>query len=455
MFKSMGTSFNKTKQNLFSKKKKLDKERIIEDDQNATNGETVAGSSAMTQPLGDLAINGNPIRLTGSLIPSNSISVPKWGSTESSRNNTTDKHLNTLTMHKLLTFGWIRSYCMPRHNTKSDHIPTNVLETCFEFIYIERIVFCFIASHSIQAVDIHNVYKTQYQSSPQVNVGYDTNGICIYSGSHIVFPSDITSKHHINTLNRSYHTIFKCGSLNSKTSTAMIIPKQQFRSKYSPSNDNIMAAYEWRLPEMPSDIAAYGNTVSFSSLNGLISIGGTQPDIFLGAGSYSGVFQLKWNDQMTMKEVSWRALRRMNTGRAHASSTFFSSPEGTQQLFVCGGDLNGSVEVYSFDKNQWTDVANTNVSRECAGIYYEAYENVIYLGGGHGAQKKIEWYDITKDEWNIFPDRCCNHDFYPSLFVSCYHYDILYIISPKSNLCEYIDRREGKKWNILYDKEMH
>ena len=45
-------------------------------------------------------------------------------------------------------------------------------------------------------------------------------------------------------------------------------------------------------------------------------------------------------------------------------------------------------------------------------------------------------------------------DFYPSLFKSSFHYDILYIISPKSNLCEYIDKREGK-WEIIHEYELH
>ena len=121
--------------------------------------------------------------------------------------------------------------------------------------------------------------------------------------------------------------------------------------------------------------------------------------------------------------------------------------------------MNGSVEVYDFEGNRWLDVANTNVSRECAGIYHDSSENLIYLGGGHGAQRKIECFDMHKNEWNIFPSTLSMHDFYPSLFKSSYHFDILYIVSPKSNLIEYIDIREGKwnnaKWNILYDHELH
>ena len=227
----------------------------------------------------------------------------------------------------------------------------------------------------------------------------------------------------------------------------------------------MLDAYIWNLPPMPQTLGSFGNTVSYSNVHGLVTIGGVQPDVFLGAGSYSGAFQLKWTqnrhhqDEEKEAALKWKSLRRMNTGRAHASSTFFTDYSGTEYLFICGGDLNGSVEVYNFETNTWRDVANTNVSRECAGICYDNFENQIYLGGGHGAQQKIEMYNIERDEWNIFPSTKCNHDFYPSLFKSSFHYEILYIVSPKSNLCEYIDKREGKwnnaKWDIIYDHELH
>ena len=67
----------------------------------------------------------------------------------------------------------------------------------------------------------------------------------------------------------------------------------------------------------------------------------------------------------------------MSIGRAHACSTFFTDADGIEYLFACGGDLNGSVEVYNFSKNKWSDVANTNVSRECAGIFYDAFDDIV------------------------------------------------------------------------------
>ena len=221
----------------------------------------------------------------------------------------------------------------------------------------------------------------------------------------------------------------------------------------------MLEAYVWDLPPLPQQIASFGNSVAYSNQHGLVSVGGTQPDIFLGAGSYSGSFQLKWDIDNDEKDnntnLRWNTLRRMNTGRAYASSCFINLESGKEVLFICGGDLNGSCELFDFDTNLWReDIANNNVSRECAGIYYDKFENQIYLGGGHGAQKKIECYDIYKNEWNIFPNTQENHDFYPSLFKSSFHYDILYIISPKSNLCEYIDKREGK-WEIIHEYELH
>merc|ERR1719410_3232939 len=51
--------------------------------------------------------------LTSSLIPSNSVSVSNKIKNQgiTLQNNTSDKHLNTMPMHKLLCVGWIRSNC--------------------------------------------------------------------------------------------------------------------------------------------------------------------------------------------------------------------------------------------------------------------------------------------------------------------------------------------------------
>merc|ERR1719295_947307 len=109
-------------------------------------------------------------------------------------------------------------------------------------------------------------------------------------------------------------------------------------------------------------------------------------------------------------------MERMSSGRAFASSTLFADKEGVQRLFVCGGDLNGSVEVYDFEEGTWTDMANTTVSRESAGIYHDAQGDCIYLGGGHGAQRKVECFDLWRSEWRICPDTNVDHDFYPAMF---------------------------------------
>merc|ERR1719410_1228952 len=137
--------------------------------------------------------------LTSSLIPSNSVSVSTKLKMQgvTLQNNTSDKHLNTMPMHELLCFGWIRSKCRELADSAkmADSIPLNVLNLCFDYFYIERILFCFIASETekisaIQAIDVNNIYETQYKSSNAINIGYDTNGICIdSSGMHL--PSGI------------------------------------------------------------------------------------------------------------------------------------------------------------------------------------------------------------------------------------------------------------------------
>ena len=155
-----------------------------------------------------------------------------------------------------------------------------------------------------------------------------------------------------------------------------------------------------------------------------------------------------------LDQMRWEELDRMNSGRAFASSTFFVDKGGDERLFVCGGDLNGSVETFDFGEGRWSDMANTNVSRESAGIYYDAMGDCIYLGGGHGAQRKVECFDLWRSEWRICPDTNVDHDFHPSMFRKTPYSKVLFIVSPKANLCEYMDERE-EKWKIMYDQEFH
>ena len=184
------------------------------------------------------------------LIPSNSKSHSSLNTPKPQRelrNNTTDKHLNTLAMHKLLCFGWIRQNCLPSseddNNEDKKEISINILEICFEFIYIEKMMFCFIASENekistLQAIDINNIYKSQFQLSRDLNIGYDTNGICIYSEKNIKLPSLIKNKYSLNTIKNRYHCIFKCGSEKSRDSRCLIIPQSQFAYNANKSNYN-------------------------------------------------------------------------------------------------------------------------------------------------------------------------------------------------------------------------
>lgn len=236
--------------------------------QNQENTGSSSGSSVNHQQqhpyLNTLNVNINEINtgLTSSLIPSNSKSTSSYNKANGTpqpqlrpiRNNTTDKHLNTLNMHKLLTFGWIREHCIKliqqtEDDNDNDNIPEIILEKCFEFMYIERILFCFIASESekistLQAIDVNNIYKTQFTLSKDINIGYDTNGICIYSENNMIFPSNITQKYELDYIKNRYHCIFKCGSQINRESKCLIIPQAQFeystnKQSYNASKTNI------------------------------------------------------------------------------------------------------------------------------------------------------------------------------------------------------------------------
>merc|ERR1719356_791628 len=102
-------------------------------------------------------------------------------------------------------------------SSTAKHIPSKVLDICFEYVYTTHILFCLIAAadenvkiSAIQALDVNNIYRTQYKTSDKVNIGWDTNGLCIHS-SHINFPSCIKQK-----FRSPHHTIFKVGSKTSR-----------------------------------------------------------------------------------------------------------------------------------------------------------------------------------------------------------------------------------------------
>ena len=290
--------------------------------------------SEITQSTLSVKVSGSSSKdilnssLNSSLIPSNSASVSKLKNRTTLRNNTSDKHLNSKQNHKLLAFGWVRHQFQETLSTKTGYVPLRILDLCFEYMFMERILFCFIASEdekisSIQAVDVSNIYKVQYKTSEMINIGYDTNGICIYS-SNIRFPPSIHVQHTTLDMQRaSYHTIFKVGSEESCAAKALVIPKEQFapsRITHSYSSKyEIMSSFEIDLPHLPISNARFGNAVCFSAKHGLISIGGQHPDTgaFLGSGSYSGVLQLNWKGFATMDDCKWKNLRRMNTGCVH------------------------------------------------------------------------------------------------------------------------------------------
>jgi len=76
------------------------------------------------------------------------------------------------------------------------------------------------------------------------------------------------------------------------------------------------------------------------------------------------------------------------------------------------------------------------------------------VGGGNGAERKIEFYDVNKNQWYFDRDNIPltneKHNVYPIIWLQEGHR--LYIASVKANGVEMIDlRQENRKWSVVYD----
>ena len=89
-----------------------------------------------------------------------------------------------------------------------------------------------------------------------------------------------------------------------------------------------------------------------------------------------------------------------------------------------------------------------NYARYSCGIVYDKLLNLVYVGGGHNAENKVEYYDINKNKWINIPNTEMSHSSRPVLWTDN---KLLYIASIYSDSMEYIDLRiNNKGWNVIY-----
>ena len=110
------------------------------------------------------------------------------------------------------------------------------------------------------------------------------------------------------------------------------------------------------------------------------------------------------------------------------------------------------------DEDVWQRFKDFKIGRCECGIFYDARDDRLYLGGGQISESDgnithtIEWLDMKKEEWNMLPQPTkMQHGNYPVMWI--HDYDLLCIasINVYGNGLEYIDLRDNKgKWKVLY-----
>ena len=125
-----------------------------------------------------------------------------------------------------------------------------------------------------------------------------------------------------------------------------------------------------------------------------------------------------------------------------------------KRLFVVSGNIK-KVDIFDIDKNEWSLCKERIYGADVSGIYYDGTNNNIYVGGGydggrHKVLKIMECYNLEKDIWTKLPDTNKGHDMYPLIWLEDYN-NLLHIMSISSNCIEYIDLRESKKWIVKND----
>eukprot|EP01084_Bolivina_argentea_P200497 342852_1 len=145
------------------------------------------------------------------------------------------------------------------------------------------------------------------------------------------------------------------------------------------------------------------------------------------------------------------------------SSVIVRNDMNEERLISVGGgngDTNSGTgvkycDLYDIDNDKWIKLSDMNFARHRTGIYHDKWTQRIYIGGGNGAERKIEFYDLNKNKWyfdkKMMPYTTMKHNVYPIIWNQDGH--LLYIASVKANGVEFIDlRQDNKKWNVVYDK---
>eukprot|EP01083_Nonionella_stella_P310882 1106403_1 len=351
-------------------------------------------------------------------------------------------------MLKVLISGYVRDIELLLDN---QIIPSSIHGIILGYYYTKTFI-CYL-SKSIQKpwyiADIHsdshqawNSNTVPLRSSIDNIESTGFTKVCMAHDMTRSLATNITNQLHDMWMNDTRHicAMFRCGGYHkgmSKQCSAIL-----FDANLS-SNTNEIRSCHYRLPDLP--IATWGNATIYSHTHGLLSV--------CGQSTGKDVYSLNISDGEN--EIKWIKLTDQMLHPHYYPSVCVISDGSTEKLFVAAGHqsknviakkMDRKIELYDFNNDTWTQLADCIIRRSICGLFYDYIQQIVYLGGSqlsginNRGSKTVEYYDIRKNVWRLLPATNFNHEWNPLIWKE-QNSSLLYIASITSNGMEYIDLR--------------
>eukprot|EP01083_Nonionella_stella_P083974 232293_1 len=343
-------------------------------------------------------------------------------------------------------------------------IPDTIIHLCDMYYSTQNIIFYFgvesrTQDNLLSIVDLDDMDRQlkkkhifQYPLQEASHHYIQCAGMC--HQSEIKLPKHIRNKvplqFHSNT--EYVDILFKCGGWNGIKSSVGNINTSCWAYIWKSEDKYFEHICPLQLPAFPKN-NCYGQSIVWS---------GKQQCLYSITRYHLHRFSLhdwKWetpNDQQLLTPFAVRPRR------GFMSSVIVTNDLNQERLISVGGgaiesDSNGVkyCDLYDIEKDEWMTIADLNYGRHRAGVYHDKWSQRLFIGGGNGAERKIEYYDLNKNKWYF--DKCNipltrrKHNIYPLIWNQDGH--LLYIASIKANGVEFVDlRQENRRWNVVYDK---
>eukprot|EP01084_Bolivina_argentea_P116880 207608_1 len=248
-----------------------------------------------------------------------------------------------------------------------------------------------------------------------------------------------------STDNNIYDTIFICGGYYISPHSVIFFESKQFYRKYT----DIIYGYHFELPILKTiSNDSWISSITYSNTYGLLAV----------AAPY--VYQLEF-DKSSMNTNIWHNWKRLPAMKNHREQPLITVVKlnMNEKLIVLGGwrssiECDTTMEIYDFEKKEWSLGADLKINREASGLYYDQMNQLVYVGGGKKkASHSVECYDIYKNKWWSLPDTLNRYCDYPLLWRK---HNLLYIAANRGmeyDYREYIDlrvaRNKGTTWTSV------